>query len=258
MNYKFLGILSICLVVLIPCIVLQNDVMAFTIPNPSKTNTSFYLKSQPMIGIQLSQTCINMEKNQMKSGCMTYDQIQFFDNTNPVWAGAWVNDTWYHRLPPRVQNHEIMNTNKFVIMVDPNPGFTARSKMIIVQSQGFTWINPGDIVKNNRVQLQYVDRYMSGCDSAIVAPDISLIADTIIYLENGCTKTNFNGTKKSIITDHPFSMDNPYSSLLQKSYVTTILKGQFVSSTNHTIGGLGPSNCINFKCYLPKNPFANW
>ena len=185
-----------------------------------------------------------MEKNHIKSNCLTYDKLKQFDNTNPVYAGQWVNDTWYHRLNPRVLNHEIMNLNNFVIMVDPNPDFTTTAKMIIVQSDNFTWINPNDYVGNNHTRIEHRDRNISDCSSAIVAPNIWLINDTINYFESKCKNTKYSDIVLFKTGNQPFSFDNPYSSLYYKN---------FVSYSKQT----GIPNCINHPCNLHTSK-KNW
>ena len=232
------------------------DVNALVITN--QTANGMYISHSQMIGIQISQVCATMEKNHMKSNCITYDKIKQFDNTDPTYAGQWVNDTWYHRLAPRISNHEVMNLNPFVIMVDPNNSFTTRAKMIIVQSDNFTWINPDEAVGNNHTRIEHHNRQVSNCEQASVAPDINLIKDTVIYLESGCTITKYNDKVLIKTGNLPFSFVNPYSSLHYNSMLKNLLHGHSGFGGNHTAGGIGPSNCITIKCEIPKNPYAKW
>lgn len=232
----------------------QADALVIT----NQTSTGLYVSHSQMIGIQISQGCQIMEKNHIKSNCMTYDKIRNLDNTNPVYAGQWVNDTWYHRLAPHVRNHEVMNLNKFVVMVDPNPDFTTRAKMITVQADNFTWINPDDGVGNNHTRIEHANRIVTDCSQATVAPYAWLINDTIQYLENGCTHTNYNDKILVKTGNTAFSLVNPYSTLHQDSYLKSIFHNHTFYNGNFTSGGIGPSNCITHYCAPVKNPYANW
>jgi len=246
--------LVISVIVLICISVIPANAIVIT----NQSSTGLYVSKSQMIGIQLSQGCQIMEKNHIKSNCITYDRIKFLDNTNPLWSGLWVNDTWYHRLAPHVKNHEMMNLNTFVVMVDPNPDFTTRAKMIVIQSDNFTWINPDDGVGNNHTRIEHVNRMITDCSQATVAPAISLIKDTLLYLENGCTHTNYNDKILIKTGNQPFSFVNPYSTLHQDTYLKSILHNHLSYNGNHTSGGIGPSNCITHYCTPVKNPYANW
>ena len=223
-----------------------SEANAVTIPKtPAK---SIYLSKSQLIGIQLSQSCIIMEKNQIKSGCLTYDKLKQFDNTNSLFSGQWVNDTWYYRLAPRVHNHEVMALKPFVVMVDPNPDFTVKAKMITIQSSNFTFINPNDGIGDNHTRIEHKNRIVLDCSQAIVSPDLWLINDTINYLESNCKTTKYNDKVLVKTGNKPFSFDNAFSTLHQDYYLKTIFKGHTYDSGNHTSGGRGPSNCLNNNC----------
>lgn len=204
------------------------------------------------IGIQESKTCLTLLKNNMNSSCIPYDKLIHFDNTNPIWAGLWNQTGWFHRGPPLVKNHELANSHPYVVMVDPNPDFTTTARMIIVTDKNFSYINPDDKSNKGTTTIYHVDRFVANCELATVAPDISLINDTIHYLESDCTKTRYNDTRISSQPEISWQWNNPYSSLLQDSYLQSVLHGHksFIKP-NGTItgGGLGPQLCINgHKC----------
>lgn len=202
-----------------------------------------YISKSSLIGIQLSPTCLALIKNHMKTNCPTYDKLQSLDNTNPIWAGQWYNDTYYHRHLPRVSNHYMMNPNPFVVMVDPDPNFTTIAKMIIIQPDNFTYINPNESIGMNHTRNEYNNRFVSNCTDATVAPIFSLINDTIYYIESNCTSKHYNEKITVKTGDKAFDYKNPYSSLYYK-YQITYMK-------QHPM-----KNCINYKCDI-KDPYKN-
>lgn len=209
------------------------------------------------IGIQLSQVCLADLKNHLNSTCLKYSDLKQFDNTNPLYAGLWVDKPYEHRLNPKIRNHENFNPNPWAIMVDPNPDFTTLAKMIIVDNH-FNYTNQNDSSNRGLIMKVYQDRYVSdNCVEARVGPDIALIQDTINYLESGCINTNMNTTKIITQKEIPFSYDNPYSSLHLDTYQQSILHGHSYYNGNKTGGGLGPSDCIRHQCIF-KDPYAKW
>lgn len=247
----FLSILPLFVIL----IAFQTNSNAEAITITNQTGHTYYLSKSPMIGIQLSPTCLILIKNHMKTDCPTYDKLKPLDNTNPEWAGQWVNTTYYHRELPRVSNHYLMNTNPFIVMVDPDPNFTTIAKMIIIQSGNFTYINPYESVGNNHTRNEYNNRFVSGCTTATVAPILSLIEDTVHYIESSCKITSYNEKVSVKTNDTPFDYNNPYSSLHLENYLKSLMHGHGSSVGNHTAGGLGLNNCINYKCDI-KDPYA--
>lgn len=209
--------------------------------------TSVSQKNSNHISIVESQTCLTLIKNHMNSTCIPYQNLKYLDTTNPVWAGIWVDTPYTHRLEPKVKNHFIFDGGKLTVMVDPNNDFIVNSKVITIQDKNFTWINPDDSSKGGISTITHINRYVSDCQTAIVAPIKPLIEDTITYLQSGCTKTSFNDTKIIIHKDIPFSWNNPYSSLHYQDQLKQLLHGHSLFSGNKTAGGLGPGNLINSK-----------
>lgn len=207
-----------------------------------------------LIGIQLSQACVKMETNHVKSNCLSYDTLKQFDRTNSLLAGPWVNDTWYHRAAPH-NTYQLYNLDPWVVFVDPSSDYTTHSKMIIVQSSNFTFINPAEIVGANHTRTEYHNRFVSSCNEALVAPNLFLINDTINYLKSGCKTTNYNDTVKVSTPAFQWSYDNPYSTLHYYNYLKSIYH-KAINTFNQT-GGKGLEDCIHHKCNY-KDPFSNW
>ena len=233
-----------------------------TYPQPNATQ-GFYpvgvapggslLSASHLIGIQLSDSCLKLVKINATTNCPTYDKLRVFDNTNPLYDGVWVSKPYYHRLNPRVGNQYNIFTSHFVVMVDPDADYTTHARMIIIQPDSFTYINPNDIITNH-TRTEYHDRFVTSCESANVAPSLSLINDTVQYFENGCTNTSFNSTSKIKMKVTPFDYNNPFSSLHYLDYLKSIYHTGF-TGVNQT-GGSGLKDCIHHKCKY-VDPFAN-
>lgn len=237
-----------------PILVLGVIVAALLIPQHYASADSY------LIGVQDSQACITLIKNHLPNHCLPYDKLKPIDTTNPAIAGKWVNDTYYHRLKPQVIDHYRFTNNNWVVMVDPNGDFSARAKMITVTGDNFTWINPDDVVTDNKQRIEHVNRFVSAsCDQATVAPIFSLVQDTVNYLENGCKYSSYNDTRVYQVPQAKTALINPYSSLHQDHYLKSIFGGHSFFSEKLMNGGLGPGNLINNnKGNNLKDPFSNW
>lgn len=208
------------------------------------------------ISLKISQVCETLLKNNMSNTCLDYKVLRIFDNTNPIFSGKWIDQPYFHRLPPLIRNHEIFNPNPWAIMADPNSDFQINSKLITVEDGSFPWVDKNDSSVGGLVTKTHVDRYVtSDCNEALVAPDLPLIQDTITYLESGCTTTTYNDTKLTTQKEIPFSHNNQFSSLHFTDYLKNILHGHSSDNTNRTAGGLGPSLCINGKTCDFKDPY---
>jgi len=201
------------------------------------------------IGIQLSQVCLMDLKNHLNSTCLNYNDLKDFDNTNPLWAGLWVEQPYEHRLNPKIKNHENFNPNPWVVMVDPNADYTVGARMVTVDNH-FTWTNQNDSSNKGLALKSYVDRYVSDdCQEARVGPNLSLIKDTIAYLESNCTANTMNTTNITTQVEIPFSYNNPYSTLHYEDLIKKVTHGH-TTTTNSTrvTGGLGLGDCIHKVC----------
>lgn len=203
---------------------------------------------QGKIGIQLTQACLAQLKATGNSSCGVYNPLKQFDNTNPLWSGLWVEQPYEHRLNPKVKNHENFNPNPWVVMVDPNADYTTGAKMIYVSGGNLTWTDQNDSSISGFAMKVHVGRYVSpDCMQATVESNLSIIDDTIKYLESGCSVTNFNDTKIINQKEIPFSYNNPYSTLHYQTQVTKI----------KATGGLG--DCIRHQCsYTDPYKKSGW
>lgn len=199
------------------------------------------LSQTKLIGIQLSDSCLKLIISNTTTNCPTYDKLKIFDNTNPIYDGVWVETPYYHRLITKTNEYNFY-TDHYVIMVDPNGDFTTHARMIIIQPDHFTYINPDDVITNH-TRIEYHDRFVTACEFASVSPDIDLIFDTIKYFENGCKYTSFNDTKKVQMNVTPFDYNNPFSTLYYTEYI-------------HEIKTDNIGDCIHSKCKY-TDPYKN-
>ena len=152
-----------------------------------------------------------------------------------------------------------MNLNPIVVMVDPDPDYTTISKMIIIQADNFTYINPGEGIGNNHTRNEYQNRFVGNCEVATVAPIIPLINDTLHYLESDCKTTKY--TDKVIIQtgNKPFDYSNPYSSLHHQAMLKQY--GITIAGESHLMGGhtIKFGDCIHKKCnFIDPYKKPNW
>ncbi len=76
-----------------------------------------------IVGIQLSKTCLQMEKNNVTSKCPTYNDIMQIDNTIPEVSGnVTYSDGYWHRDKPPYKDHCNYYLDKYpvLIIVDPD------------------------------------------------------------------------------------------------------------------------------------------
>lgn len=224
-------------------------------------NYSLSTSHLPVLLVSLSGTCETLVK-QGSADCPTIKDLMTYDTSNQYISGKFVqNGNQFIREPPTVKNNWLIysGSSKEIICVECSFDILSsqQSQQIIINPHGFTYINKTAIAKNSWVS--WSDRYMQGCDTATIGYSKQLLDDTISYMLSGCTKTSFNGTVSHVIPDKPWEYDNPYSTLHQLSYLSSILHGHNLSNTNHTSGGTGPVDCIRHECNF-KDPYskAGW
>ena len=175
-----------------------------------------------------------------------------YDNSNRRVSGDFINnDGIYTREAPQIKNNWLayQYSNHAVICVECYFDFTAtaKSQQIIINPNSFSYVNKTESESKN-VIYNYYGRYMQGCDTATIGNIPGLLDDTISFMLNGCTKTNFNNTQINILPTHKINYYSPYSTTNHDSYLKTILSGHTYDFGNKTAGGRGPTNCITHKC----------
>lgn len=194
----FAIIFSITLVFIIPA--------AMAIPYPTDTQT---------ISIQLSQSCQAMLKNNVTTTCPSYEDLVKlgWDDSLPG-SGEFEYDenNFYHRGTPIYKNvHELYRYDDYHILIDPPSSVASRTKMIIINPTLPEYIPLGEYVKEDHKRVIAKDRYVSNCKEATITSDNweFMISDTVYYLRNGCTHTNFD--EITVIEDYISSMDRTTS-----------------------------------------------
>lgn len=188
----------------------------------SKFDFSQYTK---LIGIELSNTCIIMIKNNFTTTCPSYEELATLDSSIFKYSGKFITtDGFFHRDKTQYKNSWKLYENDPMIriIVDPPVGMSERIKMIILKPNFDTYILPdskqqesvfenidktvnGTFTKEKKTistlnqtqyygRILYHDRYVDeGCKDATINADIwkIIIPDTINYLRTDCEITSF-------------------------------------------------------------------
>lgn len=183
-----------------------------------------------IIGLQISEKCINMIKKNYTTTCPTYLDLRKFDSSIQSISGYFVNDGIYHRSNPilteswRYYDHD--NTPR--IIVNPPNGMADRYPLIIIESnfgtylqadslsmkQSYTIINKTKtadnwgrnstysglnktvsipVMDNIGTRVIYHDWFVdSRCKEAMINSDKweTLLPEIIKYLQNSCASTD--------------------------------------------------------------------
>lgn len=92
-----------------------------------------------IVGIQLSKTCLQMERNNVTSKCPTYNDLMQFDNMLPEISGnVTYSDNYWHREQPDYKKHCNWYLDKYpvLIIVDPDTCWQRETgiRMIYIQA----------------------------------------------------------------------------------------------------------------------------
>lgn len=222
-----------------------------TIPIPA--NYTYSTSKLPILLISLSNTCEILDKHNMK-GCPPVKDLIKYDNSNQLVSGQFVSHNGiYTRNPPQLKHNWLayQYSNHTIICVECAFDVTAtdKSKQIIIQPNSFSFVNKSETESNN-AYYNFIGRSMQGCDTATIANLPGLLNDTIHYMLSGClaSKTGFHGIENHTRTLHPFSYDNPYSTLHQDALLKSMMQGHTYDFGNKTSGGRGPPDCIRHAC----------
>ncbi|MDE2024955.1 MAG: hypothetical protein KGJ07_00500 [Patescibacteria group bacterium] len=221
-----------------------------------------------------SPICQTLIKNHIPSNCPTLDQLAPFDTSNQTVSGHFIKDAQGHiigRSNPQVKNYWAFfsNAKNRVVCVECSFDFSRFDTVQIIwfEPHGFEYVQQAPIlngttsysffngtqyVSRNIIDTRQTGTLQVGFDRN-VSPDClnvnevfspALFADTIYYLNSGCTKTNFNMTK-TIMQIQPV-IDIAHS----RQYIDSQwLKQELVKNTG---------NCITQKCTPTKDPNSNW
>ena len=179
--------------------------------------------NQKQIGIQLSQSCKTMLKNNVTTICPTYPMLQlvFPDNTDPNISGALKDKNGFvEREFPKLRNSYLYYpqvTNQTILWLDPPLDVQNHLDALIVIEPS---LNVYKLLESNKMpdyeiafgQFRYVDPH---CQLArIKAHDwIFLVGDSMRYLLNNCDQyyTNFNHIFTKVYEKTPQDFSSSYN-----------------------------------------------
>ena len=160
-----------------------------------------------LIGVKLSQSCTTMIKNNITNNCPTYEELAQLDTSNTRFSGEFgYEDGWYHRLDSPFKNgFESYKYDPTIrIIVDPPSNHQSRIKMITIENNFGTFIEaPEDNKVYDNTVTVHERRDVKGCRTAQISTDgwEELLPDTLYYLRNGCTSTNFDNKVVTVRDD---------------------------------------------------------
>jgi len=198
-----------------------------------------------LIGIELSNTCISLVRQNHTDDCPSYKNLLQFDTSNQTISGRFIDTKgFFHRGIAELAAHFLLY--KSAIMVDPDHQSVIYGKLIIIVPQGFIYIGTNSSNTINGTRTIYHDRFVnSDCTTATIDYSPFLLNDTISYLKSGCTITHFTNAKKITLSD--YSAIDYRSSAIYK-YMTWLKQAKADSK----------GNCITHKCVKIKDVNSKW
>jgi hypothetical protein len=154
------------------------------------------------VNIILSDTCITMIENNMKTNCPTYTELrETWDNTIPYVSGEWVETEYdIKRENPKMEKHwnyykQLPNWK--IITVDPDNELKQIGVNIYIQATDFKYLERADsVLKNESIDIDANERYIwhnikydKYCSTITIAPDTDLLTEAINNIWDGCKTT---------------------------------------------------------------------
>ncbi len=152
------------------------------------------------VGITTSLACQKMHQHNITTTCPSYQELLATGlDTSLPGSGEFLMDDngMFNRGVPKYQKlHQLYRFNDYHIIIDPSYDLAQRIKMITISTSLPTYVIAGESEKINNKRILHESRYVQDCFDAIITSDDweRLLADTIYYLRNGCTKTVFETT----------------------------------------------------------------
>lgn len=176
-------------------------------------------------GINLSNTCLTMLKNNISTNCPNYEQILtlFPDSSNKKISGGFIyKEGILQRQEPQYEHHwenYRYDENKDRLWIDPPGDVLNKIKLITITSNDFTYKIQDQKITNNSL-LVGQGRYISiNCSQAIITAKnwIFLLGDTMQTMKKNCIpgSSNFDEikilswekTKHDITTSYKWKLD---------------------------------------------------
>src|SRR5690242_18613372 len=205
-----------------------------SIPNAEATNQN--TTKYKILAVEYSQSCETVLTHGFNSTCPTLDKIWKYDTSNKNISGKLVWDgKEFLRSSPQVKNHYVWY-DKMAVCVGCNVPLNNPDlfPVIFIEPSGFEYISKDQEIKNSHKITTYSNPYISpDCLTATVGYTDFLLNDTIHYMLNNCIGQHFLNNQTKNIKDTSFDFSNPYSSLIMKAFLKTILHGHGSDITNH-------------------------
>lgn len=177
----------------------------------NQKNPSFNVtKITKLVGIQLSNSCINLIKNNLPNDCPTYEVLQQLDTSRIEVSGEFgFKNNYYQRLTPQYINSWRLYDHDPTprLIVDPPPGMADKIRMITINPNFSVYFTASDQKLNEGIRTWHEGRYIDNCKQAFIGSNDwkRILPDTIATLHNNCAHTSLEELKQESMpfTDLP-------------------------------------------------------
>lgn len=155
-------------------------------------------KITKLIGVQLSNSCIDMIKNNIPNNpCPTYEELESLDTSRREYSGQFADDNgFYHRMAPKfINSWRIYDSDPTPrIIVDPPQGMAERMRMITINPNFSVYFTEGDQKLDEGIRTWHEGRYIDNCKQAYIGTNDwkRILPDTIATLHNNCSHTSLD------------------------------------------------------------------
>lgn len=157
-------------------------------------------KITKLVGIQLSNSCINLIKNNLPNDCPTYETLQQLDTSLETSGKFGFKDGYYQRLAPQYINSWRLYDHDTTprLIVDPPPGMAERMRMITINPNFSVYFTEEDQKLDNGIRTWHEGRYIDNCKQAFISSTdwLKVLPDTVAMLHNNCTHTSLEEIKQ--------------------------------------------------------------
>lgn len=176
----------------------------------NQKNPSFDVsKITKLVGIQLSNSCINLIKNNLPNDCPTYEELQQLDTSLETSGKFGFKDGYYHRQPPQYVNSWRLYDHDPTprLIVDPPAGMADKIRMITINPNFSVYFTATDHKLNEGIRTWHEGRYIDNCKQAYISSTdwLKILPDTVATLHNNCAHTSLEELKTETMpfTDLP-------------------------------------------------------
>ena len=149
------------------------------------------------IGIVLSDTCVNMIKNNIPNNCPDPHDLMDLDTSIKSISG-YFDDDGFRIEPPLRNSWRLYDTDDTPrIFWDPPKGMAERIKLIKIESKLPEYFLIENMSLDNGIRTWNEKRYVENCRQATISGEDwqMLLPDTIFLFHNKCKSSDFNEVK---------------------------------------------------------------